>query len=205
MDDIATAADVEPFAREAVALICRSQETAAFKKHWIRLIGQADRLLPGDTWTYINEIFYAVEEHTADPESRERNGGLGDEDLRQAVASQLPALEEELTRLRAVEAGREPTAPARDPGVGTEMLHLVRELLAGTLPPPEFAVTYADRLERGRGVFTPRLQAAAEAIGLAIRHFRPGGTRLRMYDIDETVLCRRVADIEPRLAAAVES
>lgn len=197
-----TATDVEPFVREASALLDGSQDPATFKKHWIRLVGQAPRM-PGETWTYLNEIFYVVEEHVADPESRDRKGGHDDETLRHAVSSQLPALEEEIGRVRAVEEGRTPPAPVPDSGTGAGLLGLVRDLLQGTVTAPQFAEGFRDRLERSRPGLAPRVRAAVEAVGLAVAQYRPDSTPLRLYDIDETVLRARVAAVEPRLSAAV--
>lgn len=204
MDETApgTSVDVEPFAREARSFVEGSRDAEDFVQSWVRLVG-LDVLLPGETWTFINEIFYAVEEHVGDRESRERTGGLDDDDLRRAVAAQLPALEEEMAALRAREVGREPAPPEPASDSGAELLGLVRELLAGARAAPEFAETYTDRLERSRELLAPRVRASAEAVGLAAQHFRPGDARLRLYDIDETVLRARVAAVEPRLTAAV--
>ncbi|MFC5137059.1 hypothetical protein ACFPK1_02355 [Actinomycetospora rhizophila] len=200
---VGTSADIEPFVNEARALLDGVQDATTFKKHWIRLIGQATRV-PGETWIFISEIFYAVEEHIAEPESRVRKGGLDDDELRHAVSSQLPALEEEADRVRAVEEGRPRPALLADTGSGAELLRLIRDLLEGTVTPAQFAAEFREHLARSRTGFSPRVRAAAEAVGLAIDRYRSDGTPLRMYDSDEVVLRRRVADVEPRLAAAVE-
>lgn len=207
MDEIATgnSTQLEPFLQEARSFVSGAQDADMFAKHLIRLIGEQDVHLPGESWTYINEMFYAVEEHIADPESRKLKGGLDEAALRRIVASQLPALDSEFVRLQAEESGRPlPVRPRGNSADGAELLRLVRGLLSHAIPTHEFAHSYSEKLERCRGALLPELLAAAEAVQTALDHRVPEGRPRRLYDVDEAVLRARITAVEPRLSAAAE-
>lgn len=185
-----------------------STEIGGFKERYNSArLATIDREWPARVWPFLNEIFYVMEEHSLDPDLRAAQGGLDDEELLQAVASQVPALEEEYERMRAEEVGDPVPAPDVAPtarATSTDLLNTVRAYLREELDQAGFARDFSTRRDLALSELPPRVLAAVETIRRALAAFVPGCRPRRLYDLDERGLRIRISDVEPRLAAAVD-